>query len=46
MLKTQKNQCKKTYWFKTQCQSDISRAFKTAKITAFDPWCAKLQMRP
>ena len=27
------NQCKKTYQFKAQCKGDISRAFKTAKIT-------------
>ena len=28
--------CKKTSQFKTQCKGDISRAFKTAKITVFD----------
>ena len=28
---------KKTYQFTTQCKGDISHAFKTAKITVFDP---------
>ena len=27
----------KTYQFTTQCKGDISHAFKTAKITVFDP---------
>jgi len=34
-------QCKKTYQFKAQCKGDISRAFKTAKITVFDTMMCK-----
>ena len=36
----------KTSQFKTQCNGDISHALETAKITAFIPRYAKLQMRP
>ena len=31
------NPCKKTSQFIIQCKGDISHAFKTAKITVFDP---------
>jgi len=31
----------KTYQFTTQCKGDISSAFKTAKITVFDPMMCK-----
>ena len=36
-----KNQYKKTSHFTTQCESNISHAFKTAKITVFDPMMCK-----
>ena len=36
MLKTAKINVKTSH-FKTQCKGDISHAFKTAKITVFDP---------
>ena len=32
---------KKTYKFATQCKGEISHAFKTAKITVFDPMMCK-----
>ena len=37
------DQCKKTSQFKAHCKGDISRAFKTAKITVFD---TKMCKRP
>ena len=46
MLKNSKNQCKKTYQFKTQCKGDISHAFETAKIAVFDPVVCKTPDAP
>jgi len=37
-----KNQCKKTSQFITQCKVDITHAFKTAKVTVFDPMMCKI----
>ena len=36
----------KTSQFKTQCKGDISHAFKTAKITVFDPTLCKTPDAP
>jgi len=41
-----KHQSKKTSQFKTQCKSDISHAFETAKITVFDPTVCKTPDAP
>ena len=46
VLKNSKNQCKKTYQFKTQCKGDISHAFETAKIIVFDPVVCKIPDAP
>ena len=35
------DQCKQTFQFITQCKDDISHAYKTAKITVFDPIMCK-----
>jgi len=39
--KTEENQCKKTYPFKTQCKGYKRRGSKTTKITVFEPVICK-----
>ena len=46
MLKNSKNECKKTYQFKTQCKGEISQAFETAKIIVFYPVVCKTPDAP
>jgi len=46
MLENSKNQCKKLLSYKTQYKGDISHAFKTAKITVFDPTVCKTPDAP
>jgi len=44
--KKQQKSMQKTSQFKTQCKSDISHAFETAKITVFYPTLCKTPDAP